>query len=113
MNTETIARICHEANRAWCQVNGDASQTPWEAADAWQRDAALAGVRFALDNPQAADSAQHEQWMRHKTEEGWVYGPLKDPRRKTHPCLVAFEALPDREQAKDRLFRAIVRALAE
>lgn len=112
-NIEDIARVCHEANRAWCVVNDDLSQCAWGDAEQWVRDSAVAGVAFHLDNPGAGDSASHDAWMAHKIADGWVYGETKDPVAKTHPCLVPFDQLPREQQLKDRLFRAIVHALAE
>lgn len=108
---EHIARVCHEANRAWCEAHGDHSQAAWGGAAAWQRDSAIAGVKFALANPTASDSAQHDAWMADKLSDGWHYGAVKDADIKTHPCLVPFEQLPPMQQTKDRLFVAIVRAL--
>ena len=113
MKTEAIARVCHEANRAWCEVTGDTSQRPWGEAEPWQRESAIAGVVFALNNHDALASAQHDAWMADKLRAGWRYGPVKDAAAKTHPCLVPFESLPAVQQAKDRLFRAIVQALAD
>lgn len=109
---ESIARVCHEANRGWCAANGDHSQAEWDQAAAWQRDSAIKGVEFALANPEAPPSAQHDAWMADKVREGWIHGPTKDPVAKTHPCIVAFEQLPKHQQAKDHLFRAVVRSLA-
>src|SRR5262245_22205931 len=108
---EAVARVCHEANRAWCFVNGDASQVEWAEAPAWQRESTIRGVEFALANPDAPDSAQHDAWSADKVRDGWQYGLVKDAQVKTHPCLVPFDQLPAHQQAKDRLFRAIVRAL--
>jgi len=108
---EAIARVCHEANRAWCEANNDYSQKPWDEAEEWQRNSALAGVRFARANPDARDSAQHDAWSRDKIRDGWTYGAVKDASAKTHPCLVPFGELPHFQQAKDRLFKAIVGAL--
>lgn len=107
-----IARVCHEANKGWCEANGDHSQLPWDQAPEWQRTSCILGVEFALAHPDAGDSAQHDNWSRQKVQDGWTYGPVKDPAAKTHPCLVPFEELPPEQQAKDRLFRAIVLALA-
>ncbi|TVM31214.1 RyR domain-containing protein [Oceanidesulfovibrio marinus] len=111
-HTENIARVCHEANRAWCAINGDTSQQPWEEAEGWQRDSAIKGVEFTLANPDAPDSAQHDAWMADKLAQGWTYGPVKDAGAKTHPCLVPFEELPPMQQAKNKLFKAVVLALA-
>jgi len=112
MTYEDVARICHEANRAWCAHNGDHSQPAWEDAPEWQRESALSGVAFHQHNPEAGDSASHDNWMAEKAEAGWVYGPEKNPDATppTHPCMVPFDQLPPEQQFKDRLFRAIVHA---
>lgn len=109
---ESAALIVHEANRIWCELNGDFSQPRWVDAPAWQQESAIAGVRFHLANPDAADSASHDAWMAHKTADGWVYGEVKDPDAKTHPCLVPFDQLPPMQQFKDGLFRTIVHLLS-
>ncbi len=105
------ARVCHEANKAWCEANGDFSQKSWENAEDWQRDSAIAGVKFRLANPDAGDDAQHNAWMKDKTDNGWVYGPVKDAEAKTHPCIVAFNMLPFEQRMKDTIFCAIVDAI--
>ena len=111
VDVEKIARVTHEANRAWCLAHGDTSQTSWDEAPEWQRESAMSGVRFHLANPDAGPDASHNEWMRHKQNEGWVYGPEKVPELKQHPCMVPFTELPAQQQAKDRLFRSIVHAL--
>lgn len=108
---EYIAKACHEANRVWCQANDDNSQKHWAEAEQWQRDSAIAGVKFKLANPKAGEDAQHNAWMEDKISNGWIYGEIKDSEVKTHPCIVAFHFLPEFQQKKDRLFQAIVEAL--
>lgn len=109
---ENIARVCHEANRAWCIAGGDTTQKEWHFAEQWQRDSAIKGVEYALANPDAPDSAQHDAWMADKINDGWVYGEVKDAAAKTHPCIVPFDQLPPFQQAKDKLFRNVVKSLA-
>ena len=109
---ENIAKVCHEANRAYCQSIGDDSQLPWNEAAAWQRESAIKGVEYALANSDAPASAQHEAWLKDKLADGWVYGEVKDAAKKTHPCCVSYEQLPMEQQKKDALFKAIVNALA-
>lgn len=111
MNIETIARACHEANRAICEAAGDFSQKPWAGAEDWQRDSAIKGVQFAIDNPSAPASAQHDAWLLDKLADGWCYGEVKDAAAKTHPCMVEYEALPFEQRVKDHVFKAIVGAL--
>jgi hypothetical protein len=108
---EGVARVCHEANKAWCEANGDNSQPAWSDAPDWQRSSAINGVRFHIGNPDAPASASHDSWMAEKVATGWVYGDVKDPEAKTHPCMVPFEELSAVQQAKDRLFKATVHAL--
>lgn len=112
-STHDIARVCHEINRAYCAAIGDDSQPTWEDAPEWQRDSAVMGVMFCANNPDAPPSAQHDIWMSHKMNDGWVYGEAKDVVAKTHPCLVAYDDLPPEQQVKDHLFRAVVKALTE
>lgn len=110
---EAIARVCHEANRAYCQTLGDDSQAPWDSAPEWQRESSRNGVVFHLENLDASASASHENWLRVKERDGWKYGPVKDVERKEHPCCVPFDQLPVEQRRKDYLFRAIVHAFAQ
>ena len=106
-----IARVCHEANRAYCLSLGDSSQLPWAAAPPWQIESACAGVVFAIGHPDATPADSHESWLRQKRAEGWTYGPVKDAEKKQHPCFCAYDQLPIEQRRKDSLFLAIVRAL--
>jgi len=68
---------------------------------------------FHRENPNANASHSHEQWLKEKRDNGWKYGPVKDPDKKEHPCFVPFDKLPREQQAKDYLFKAIVNSLAQ
>ena len=107
-----IAKVCHDANREYCVCNGDYSQVMWFSAPDWQRDSAIDGVTHALDNPNAGPEDSHQNWWAGKIADGWVYGEVKDPVAKTHPCMVPYDQLPEFQRKKDALFLAIVRALA-
>lgn len=106
-----IARVCHQANKAWCEANGDHSQKDWEEAEEWQKTSAMEGVVFIVTHPDAGDDALHNNWMKEKIDAGWTYGAVKDTNKKTHPCLVSFEQLPKFQQQIDTLFNNIVKAL--
>ena len=112
MTTEQIARVCHEANRGYCDAIGDSSQKPWRDAEQWQRDSAIKGVEFALSNPDATASSQHDAWLADKFKDGWKYGPVKDPSKKEHPCCVPYDELPESQRLKDSLFKAVVASLS-
>ena len=111
---EKAAQVCHETNRAFCLVfNGDNSQKSWDEAEQWQRDSAVNGVKFVVENREKGLKPEdvHQAWMDAKLADGWKYGPIKDAEKKEHPCLVAYEELPEGEKKKDELFRAIVDVL--
>lgn len=106
-----IAKVCHEANKAFCEGLGDFSQVSWVLAEEWQAISATKGVEYFIANPEAPDSAQHDAWMKDKLDDGWTFGVEKDATTKHHPCLVPFEDLPPEQQAKDTLFKAICNSL--
>jgi RyR domain len=45
----------------------------------------------------------HEIWAQKRIQDGWVYGPQRDDARRTHPCLVPYEQLPESEKEYDRV----------
>lgn len=64
-----------------------------------------AGITIPDDlEPLAEEMAKnvHEVWAASRLREGWTYGPLRDDEKKTHPCLVAYEQLPESEKEYDR-----------
>jgi len=111
MNIIDIAKVAHEANKAYCQTIGDHSQPVWERASEEHKESYINGVANILQNPNLPNSIGHESWLQEKLSKGWVYGEFKDEEKKTHPCIVPYGDLPKEQQAKDALFGAVVRAL--
>jgi hypothetical protein len=111
VSPELIAMSAHEVNRAYCAALGDDSQLPWDKAPKWQRESARMGVDLHLMG-NFGPEASHISWMNQKISEGWVYGPVKNPDLKQHPCMVPFSQLPPEQQAKDYLFRGVVHSLS-
>jgi len=108
---ENIAKVVHEANRAYCEVLGDFSQKPWQHAEQWQKDSAINGVQGILDGTITNPEQSHESWLAEKERTGWKYGPDKDEKKKEHPCMVPYADLGEDQRRKDALFFAIVHAL--
>ena len=44
----------------------------------------------------------HEVWAETRIAQGWNYGKKRDDEKKTHPCLIAYEDLPEEEKEHDR-----------
>lgn len=106
MTTHLIAEICHNVNKAYCESIGDHSQPSWEEAPDWQKESAINGVEFHLDNDVTPEQS-HMNWYVEKDKAGWVYGEVKDPEKKTHPCMVSYSKLPIEQRTKDFLFKAV------
>jgi hypothetical protein len=107
---DRIARVAHEVNKAYCEALGDNSQPTWETAPEWQRSSARMGADLHMSGDFGPE-ASHISWVQQKMDEGWVYGEVKDPVAKTHPCIRPFAQLPPEQQAKDHIFRAVVHAM--
>ena len=110
LETMAMAKIAHEANRAYCETIGDLSQPTWENAPEWQRSSAINGVIFHLDHLNAGPEASHQAWLTEKELDGWKYGLVKDVATKTHPAYLPYDKLPVEQRRKDYLFQAIVHA---
>ena len=110
---EDVAKICHEANKAYCATIGDDTQPSWEDAPEWQKESAINGVRFHCLNENTTPADSHNSWLKEKTEQGWSWGEIKDAEKKEHPCFTAYENLPKSQQIKDYIFKNIVEAYKE
>ena len=135
--TEQLARSIHEDYVAKSRARGETETTnpstvPWDRLPGDLRQANLAqaaGIgakleainavlvpesgtapEFRFTDKEIEDLAEleHERWMNERIAQGWTRGDQRDNRRKFHPDLVEWAALPGSEQEKDR---AAVRAL--
>ena len=44
----------------------------------------------------------HDIWAKQRYQDGWKLGDVRNDSQKTHPCLVAYDQLPDSEKQYDR-----------
>lgn len=114
MAFETIhaARVCYEANRAYCMATGDHSHPTWDMIPQSQKDSLASAVEAVLCNPEWSAADVHARWLAEKKAAGWKYGPVRAPDLLEHPCLVEHGDLPKSQRVKDDLFLAVVRSLA-
>lgn len=111
---EILAAACHSAWYAYTVLALNEEGEPWETAPEWQKNSIRDAVRFWDEELAKADQSEplankaarlaplsHENWMKYKAEEGWKYGPVKDPEKKEHPCMVPYNDLPEDQKIKD------------
>lgn len=111
ISIDQVARVCHEANVAYCAVIGDFVQLDWDNETDELRASIIAGVQAIVDNPDMTAEGSHEKWMDYKKVEGWGYGAVKDVDKKLHPNLLPWDQLLDDQKLKDALFQAVARTL--
>jgi hypothetical protein len=95
---EFIAFVRHIG---WVYYQIAAGQPYNEVANEDQTKSLVDGIRYADAHTDMTPEQNHENWMQMKISQGWVYGPVKDFDKKTHPDLVPFDQLPDVEKRKD------------
>lgn len=110
---DKVAVVTHEANRIWCLLHGDHSQPSYVDAPDWQKESAHEGVSKIAAGEITTPEEAHASWAEKKMDDGWVYGPVKDPEAKEHPCLVPYSDLPPEQKAKDSLYFGIAKNLIE
>ncbi len=108
-----IARVMHEAVRAWQKANDQPASPAWNRAPKWMKDSSHDAVVWRLNNPNAPNSAQHDQWMEQKKAGGWKFGKRKSGSKKTHPMMVPYADLPEVERRKDAMVGALIDSLTD
>lgn len=106
---EFIARLRH---LGWCCYQIAANQEYNTIPNEDQYNSLLQGTRFGLKNIGMTPEENHDNWMKCKTEQGWVYGEVKDFDKKTHPDLVPFAELSKVEADKDIMDCMMVKELS-
>lgn len=82
---------------------------PWEERDHAFRKQMVAYVSGLCEADELPTPEQaHDSWWRAYEGMGWTYGPVRDVVAKTHPDMVPFDRLEQREQDKDVVFLALV-----
>lgn len=111
---ETIARRCNSAIWFLQGRSGDrtAPSPRLEDAPPWAAESTYESIRAVLAG--VTPEQLWQDWAAARRAGGWVYGKVKDPAAKTHPCLADdYAQLPEHEQFKDEIFLGIIRDFTE
>jgi len=95
---EFIAEIRHIG---WVAYQIVAGQPYNEEINEDQHKSLLDGIKFQDEHPDNTPEQNHDNWMKMKESQGWVYGKVKDFEKKTHPDMLPYNELPDIEKRKD------------
>jgi hypothetical protein len=123
ISLETVAAMCHAANREFCKANGEETlHKPWDECTESEKNVSVKAMKELLQFPDLIHTspvellsvATWEEWKRSKTAEGWTYGKTKDVVAKTHPCLVDnYDQLSAYEKVKDQIYLSIMKMIME
>lgn len=106
---EQAAKAAHNAIKRYCEDNGDNSIDDWEKANDNIKQSAIDGVKYLMANPHASSKDMHDNWVKFKKKDGWVYGETKDTEKKTHPSITDYKNLSAIERKKDEMFIAVAK----
>jgi len=112
-NIERIAEILYEATRReaeWSQRS--IVPEAWnDRDDAFRKQFVQVIQNYLTMDKLPTPEEAHDSWVKAYTDMGWVYGPERDPVKKTHPDMVPFDQLPKDERDKDAIFLALIYAV--
>jgi hypothetical protein len=109
MNTEQRAIFVYEAARLQAiAVDAPIVPEPWDHRDEAFRTQFLEVIERQM-GPMRSESPEelHGSWVQAYIDMGWTYGEVRDVDAKTHPDMVPFARLEQREQDKDAVFIAL------
>lgn len=99
-----IAKKCHEANNDLLIKNNKEPLVSWSKLDNNTTFLNIKSVNRIIDNPDITPEEIHDEWVKNKKRDGWVYGKVKDDVNKTHPLIIAYDKMSDFDKEKDILF---------
>lgn len=109
IDVEQVARTCHQALKTYSESIAEYHLSNWGDASERYRELMCIAVEIHLAGDFDAE-VTHSSWVEEQLNQGWSYGPVRDVKKKQHPCIVPFNQLPREQQLKGQIFRNIVHA---
>ncbi len=106
---ERRAEFVYEAARIQAiAVDAPVVPEPWVVRETDFRYQFLDVIERQCGEHRSSSPAElHGSWMQAYYDRGWVYGSERDVEKRTHPDLVPYDQLEQREQDKDAVFIAL------
>ncbi len=106
---ERRAWFVYEAARLAAEAAGaPIVPVPWSDREREFRDQFVGVIKRQCGESRSRSAAElHGDWMQRYFDMGWAYGEKYDREKKTHPDLVPYAELDQKERDKDEVFIAL------
>jgi len=106
---ERRAKFVYEGARiAAGAANAPIVPEPWDEREQDFKNQFLEVIERQCGPDRCMDARQlHEDWVVAYRKNRWVYGPVRDREKRTHPDMVPFDELGQLERDKDFVFVAL------
>lgn len=109
-----MARAVHEINRHYNKLLMDREDPTWDDLSDEEKNRRTELLSETIPDLKGISAKKmHDMWVKQQAREGWKFGETYDKKKKTHPCIVDWKDLPDLEKAKDAMYLAVIKAMAE
>ncbi len=114
-----IVHFLYDVQCAYKRMIGEEVKTTWETLDDSLKDTIYQEIQFVVNTLSAPPSedrnyamALNDQYFAARLKAGYRYGPVIDHEERTHPDMVTFTMLPEKQRIKLYFGRVLVRLLA-
>lgn len=104
---ERRAEFVHDAIHLFAITSNAPVVSPiFKEKEKGARDNFLDAVKNHFDFTKSPESL-HQSWIESYKKMGWVYGEKYDKEKRTHPDIVSYSKLPQKEKEKNDVFIAL------
>lgn len=104
MNIEQIAKTCHAVHLAYCSEMLFHTQPKWDELQNEHRETIIDSVQKIVNGTIKSKEDSHNNFIKNKKKNGWIYGETYSLIDKINPRLIGFDDLSLEQRIKEALF---------
>tara|TARA_R110002126_G_scaffold29832_1_gene98137 strand:- start:162 stop:497 length:336 start_codon:yes stop_codon:yes gene_type:complete len=99
-----ISKTAHAIHLAYCKENNIPTQPVWEEVSVEHKEIVYDTVTNILKDSIKTVEESHDNFIKKKYSQGWIFGEVYSLENKTNPRMVDFSRLTLEQRTKERLF---------
>ena len=107
---EQIAKTAHSVHLAYCNEMGLKTQPKWNDLELEHQNTILDSVERILSGEIKTKEDSHNNFVKFKKSNGWLFGEIYSLINKTNPRLVDYKNLSLENKVKESLFFECVKS---